>query len=83
MEYGASRLFAEVAFGMAIDNNLLDSKNHLDTTSISVHADCARQRPVCSGIKKFFSLIGRFLYNSVLGASSFFALYALILHCGT
>lgn len=36
-EYGSSRLFAEVAFGVALDNHLLSSKNHLDTTSISVH----------------------------------------------
>lgn len=36
-DYGASKLFAEVAFGVAIDNNLLDRKNHLDTTSILVH----------------------------------------------
>ena len=36
-EYGASKLFAEVAFGIALDNNLLDSTNHLDTTTLSVH----------------------------------------------
>jgi transposase len=36
-EYGASKLFAEVAFGVAIDNNLLQDKNHLDTTSMLVH----------------------------------------------
>lgn len=36
-EYGSSKLFAEVAFGVAIDNNLLEDKNHLDTTSILVH----------------------------------------------
>jgi transposase len=36
-DYGASRLFAEVAFGVALDNNLMDSKNHLDTTSLLVH----------------------------------------------
>ncbi len=36
-EYGSSKLFAEVAFGIAIDNNLLEDKNHLDTTSILVH----------------------------------------------
>ena len=35
-EYGTSKLFAEVAFGIAIDNNLLEDKNHLDTTSILV-----------------------------------------------
>lgn len=36
-EYGASKLFAEVAFGVAMDNNLLKNTNHLDTTSILVH----------------------------------------------
>lgn len=36
-EYGASKLFAEVAFGVALDNDFLDSKNHLDTTSLLVH----------------------------------------------
>jgi transposase len=36
-EYGSSKLFAEVAFGIAIENNLLEDKNHLDTTSILVH----------------------------------------------
>ncbi len=36
-EYGSSKLFAEVAFGIAIDNNLLENENHLDTTSILVH----------------------------------------------
>jgi transposase len=36
-EYGSSKLFAEVAFGIAIDNNLLEDTNHLDTTSILVH----------------------------------------------
>src|SRR4051812_15786793 len=35
--YGTSQLFAEVAFGVAIEHNLLTSVNHLDTTSISVH----------------------------------------------
>lgn len=36
-EYGASKLFAEIAFGVAMDNNLLKDKNHLDTTSMLVH----------------------------------------------
>lgn len=36
-EYGASKLFAEIAFGVAIDNNLLQDTNHLDTTSMLVH----------------------------------------------
>jgi transposase len=33
-EYGSSRLFAEVAFGIAVDHKLLTSMNNLDTTSI-------------------------------------------------
>jgi transposase len=36
-EYGSSKLFAEVAFEVAIENNLLDSTNHIDTTSMLVH----------------------------------------------
>ncbi len=35
-EYGAGKLFAEVAFEIAQENNLLTNKNHLDTTSLSV-----------------------------------------------
>ncbi len=35
-EYGASKLFGEVAFEVAIENDLLDTLNHIDTTSISV-----------------------------------------------
>ncbi|NGX59903.1 MAG: hypothetical protein KR126chlam3_01063 [Chlamydiae bacterium] len=35
--YGASRLFGEVAFEIALEQDLLGSMNHLDTTSISVH----------------------------------------------
>jgi transposase len=40
-EYGSSKLFAEVAFGIAIENNLLDSTNHIDTTSLLVHGEYA------------------------------------------
>ena len=36
-EYGASKLFAEVAFEIALDNNLLKLTNHIDTTSLLVH----------------------------------------------
>lgn len=36
-EYGASKLFAEVAFEIALDNNLLDAVHRVDTTSLSVH----------------------------------------------
>ncbi len=35
--YGASKLFAEVAFATALENDLLGLTNHLDTTSFSVH----------------------------------------------
>lgn len=38
-QYGASKLFGEVAFGVALENNLLGDMNHLDTTSMSVHGD--------------------------------------------
>ncbi|MGA8164978.1 MAG: IS1634 family transposase [Waddliaceae bacterium] len=38
-EYGASKLFAEVAFEVAQDHNLLSMTNHLDTTSLSVHGE--------------------------------------------
>jgi len=36
-EYGTSQLFAEVAFEVAFEHNLLGSNNHIDTTSMSVH----------------------------------------------
>jgi transposase len=35
--YGASKLFAEVAFATALENDLLGLTNRLDTTSLSVH----------------------------------------------
>lgn len=35
-EYGSSKLFANVAFNIALENNLLGNTNHLDTTSIYV-----------------------------------------------
>lgn len=35
-EYGASKLFGEVAFETALENDLLERINHLDTTSISL-----------------------------------------------
>src|SRR5690625_2343889 len=34
--YGVSKLFAEVAFSAALENNLLGLTHHLDTTSLSV-----------------------------------------------
>lgn len=39
--YGTSKLFGEVAFGIAVENNLLGNVNHLDTTSISVEGEYA------------------------------------------
>ena len=36
-DYGASKLFGEVAFDVALTNDLLGELNHLDTTSFSVH----------------------------------------------
>lgn len=38
-EYGASQLFAGVAFEVALEHNVLGSNNHLDTTSMSVHGE--------------------------------------------
>ena len=37
--YGASQLFAETAFAIAIENNLFGNLNHLDTTRISVEGE--------------------------------------------
>ena len=38
-EYGASKLFGEVAFEIALENNLLGSLAHLDSTSLSVEGE--------------------------------------------
>ena len=38
-DYGVSQLFGEVAFETALENNLLGTLNHLDTTSLSVTGD--------------------------------------------
>jgi transposase len=38
-EYGASKLFGEVAFEVAIENDLLGALNHIDTTSVSVDGE--------------------------------------------
>lgn len=35
--YGASKLFGEVAFDVALTNDLLGELSHIDTTSLSVH----------------------------------------------
>lgn len=37
--YGSSKLFGEVAFEIALENDLLGTLNHLDTTSIVVHGE--------------------------------------------
>ena len=33
----AAKLFGEIAFGIALDHDLLSKNHHLDTTSLSVH----------------------------------------------
>ena len=38
-DYGASELFAQVAFEVAIEQKLLSNNNHLDTTSLTVHGE--------------------------------------------
>ena len=38
-DYGASRLYGEVAFEIAMDQGLLGPRAHLDTTSFSLHGD--------------------------------------------
>ena len=38
-DYGASELFAQVAFDVAIEQKLLCNNNHLDTTSLTVHGE--------------------------------------------
>jgi len=37
--YGSSKLFGEIAFKIALENNLLGATNHLDTTSINVQGE--------------------------------------------
>lgn len=41
--YGSSKLFGEVAFETALEQNLLGTLNHLDTTSICVHGEYGNQ----------------------------------------
>lgn len=38
-EYGSSKLFGEIAFEIAMENDLLGELNHLDTTSMSVSGE--------------------------------------------
>jgi transposase len=42
-DYGASRLFGEISFEIALENNLLNEVAHLDTTSISVEGEYAEE----------------------------------------
>jgi transposase len=37
--YGASKLFGELAFEIALEQDLLGGRNHLDTTSMSLHGE--------------------------------------------
>ena len=48
--YGSSRLFGEVAFEIALENNLLGSLAHLDSTSMSVEVEI-RINPVMKHAK--------------------------------
>jgi transposase len=41
--YGPSKLFAEVAFEIVMEHDLLDGLAHVDTTTFSVHGDYANQ----------------------------------------
>lgn len=48
-QYGATRLFGEVAFETALEHDLLGRLNHLDTTSLSVCGEYASEEaPVCA-----------------------------------
>lgn len=38
-DYGSSQLFGEIAFEIALEQQLLGQLNHLDTTSLSVHGE--------------------------------------------
>ena len=44
-EYGSSKLFAEIAFEMALENDLLGVVNHIDTTSMSVEGEYNQEEP--------------------------------------
>lgn len=48
--YGSSKLFGEVAYEVALENDLLDHVNHLDTTSISVHGSYATEEDSEAGV---------------------------------
>jgi transposase len=44
-QYGASRLYAEVVFEIALEQKLLGIKNHLDTTSFTLHGSYNNDEP--------------------------------------
>ena len=45
-DFGSSPLFASVAFGIAMENNLLGNLSHIDTTSISVSGEYAQNQVI-------------------------------------
>ena len=53
--YGASKLFGEVAFDVALSNDLLGALNHIDTTSLSVHGQYNVDEPGAIELKHGFS----------------------------
>ena len=46
-KYGASRLYAEVVFEIALEQGLLGVKNHLDTTSFTLHGSYNNDMMAC------------------------------------
>ncbi len=62
-EYGSSQLFGEIAFEIALENNLLGELAHLDSTSLSVEGQyerCRKENVVkltYMGIQKTIDLI--------------------------
>jgi transposase len=44
-KYGASRLYAEIVFEIALEQGLLGIKNHLDTTSFTLHGSYNSDEP--------------------------------------
>lgn len=42
-EYGATKLFGEIAYEMALENKLLGEINRLDTTSVYVHGEYTKE----------------------------------------
>jgi len=42
-DYGTTKLYSEIAFDIALDQNLLDRICHLDTTSLSVYGNYAQE----------------------------------------